>query len=423
MTKQNSLKSILFIVLALFVIGWRSSQLQMPIVAQDIETPTRPLLLTHYMPWYQTPDVSGYWGWHWTMNHFDPDQRDENGRQQFASHYLPLTGLYDSQDEAVLEYQVLLMKLSGIDGVIVDWYGTENFRDYAVLNESTGKLFDYVKRAGLKFVICYEDQTVKHMVAEKHIKQEDARSRGQEDMQYLQDNWFNNETYLRYQDQPLLFIFGPQYFRSPDDWETMFSGLDTAPSLVTLDRHMGFGALASYPWPPMHMAGGATLAPAALQAYLELFYRNARRNDFIVGGAFPAFHDIYKEAGVRSSYGYLDPQAGDTLKTTINLALENNADIIQLITWNDYGEGTMIEPTEETGYRYLEIVQETRRILNTTDELDFTFTTEDLRLPLQLFNLRKAYAADTAVQARLDEVFNAIIANDLSTATAILGEF
>src|SRR5688572_29912082 len=89
--------------------------------AQD-ETAERPLLLTHFMPWYQTPDVSGYWGWHWRMDHFDPS-KTVDGRQQIASQFMPLTGPYDSQDETVLEYQVLLMKLSGIDGVIVDWYG------------------------------------------------------------------------------------------------------------------------------------------------------------------------------------------------------------------------------------------------------------------------------------------------------------
>ena len=71
------------------------------------------------------------------MDHFQPSLQDENGRPDIASYTMPLTGPYDSSDDAVLEYQILLMKLSGIDGVIVDWYGMEDFWDYAVLNEST----------------------------------------------------------------------------------------------------------------------------------------------------------------------------------------------------------------------------------------------------------------------------------------------
>jgi hypothetical protein len=262
------------------------------------QTEQRPLLLAHYMPWYQTPEISGYWGWHWTMDHFDPEQGE------FASHYTPLIGLYDSQDDALLEYQVLLMRLSGIDGVIVDWYGTEDFRDYAVLNAATGKLFDYAKRAGLSFAICYEDLSVKFMVDEGVISEPERHANSQAAMQYAEQNWFNDSTYLRYQDQPLLFLYGPHYFRTPDDWQTIFSALDAPPALVTLDGFMDWAALSSYPWPPMHMAGGAELVPAVLESYLELFYRNARRRDYSIGGAFAGFHDIYAEAGVRSSFGW-----------------------------------------------------------------------------------------------------------------------
>lgn len=403
---------LLFILLCLTLIFGHSA-----IIAQE---DARPLLLAHYMPWYQTPAVSGYWGWHWTMEHFNPRKTNADGDPEVASHYMPLTGPYDSQDEAVLEYQVLLMKLSGIDGIIVDWYGTEDFRDYKVLNKATGKIFEYSKRAGLRFVICYEDQTVKHMLTEGHIASDEAIPRAQEDMLHIQENWSNDPAYVRFNDQPLLFIFGPQQFRSPSDWEAIFSPLDTPMSLVTLNAQMDFAALTGYPWPPMNMAGGAKLAPAAMQAYLELFYRNARRNELIVGSAFPSFHDIYKEAGVRSSYGYLDPEDGAILQQTIDLALASNVDLLQLVTWNDYGEGTMIEPTKQTGYKYLEIVQNTRRTLDTAD---FAFTAEDLTLPLQLYTLRKAHRADADIQVRLDEVFHAIVAGDLAAARAILEEF
>src|SRR5215470_5926416 len=59
----------------------------------------RPLIMVHYMPWYQTPATSGVWGWHWTMDHFNPNLKDENGKQSIASHYYPLTGPYDSSDD------------------------------------------------------------------------------------------------------------------------------------------------------------------------------------------------------------------------------------------------------------------------------------------------------------------------------------
>lgn len=385
----------------------------------DDDSADRPLLMAHYMPWYQTPDASGYWGWHWTMDHFDPTQPDANGRPQIASHFMPLTGAYDSQDDAVLEYQVLLMKLSGIDGVIVDWYGIDDFREYAVLNDATVRLFEHIKRAGLRFIICFEDQIYIHMTHDGYLSDDDAIPNAQGVMRYMQEQWFSDPAYLSYDGQPLLFTYGPQYFRNPDNWETIFSVLDTAPGLVTLDKHMDWAALSSYPWPPMAQSGGIELLDRTLERYLTLFYRNAQRHDLIVGSAFPGFLDIYAEAGVRASFGSINPHDGETLRDTLDLALEQNADIVQLVTWNDYGEGTIIEPTEEFGYQYLEIVQETRRAL----ESDFAPTAADLRLPLALFNARRAYAGDAGVNARLDGVFEAIVAGDTKTAAAILADY
>ncbi|MBI5960594.1 MAG: glycoside hydrolase family 99-like domain-containing protein [Chloroflexi bacterium] len=409
-TKQRPLKRIVCILVITLILGWQAMTTHIQPIQAD--TQERPLLLAHYMPWYQTPEISGQWGWHWTMDHFDPSQTDEKGRPQIASHFTPLTGPYDSNDDALLEYQVLLMKLSGIDGVIVDWYGMENFRDYAALNESTGKLFEYVKKAGLLFVICYEDQSIGHMVDANRLTAETARAHGQEVMQYMQTHWFSDDAYLKVDGSPVLFTFGPQYFKSSTDWENLFSVLETPPGLVTLDKHMVSGSLSSYPWPPMF---GITMNQAALEAYLEPFYRKAGRWEYIVGGAFPGFHDIYQEAGVRASYGYLDAEQGETFRFTLQMALDQNPDVIQLITWNDYGEGTNIEPTEEFGYQYLEIVQTTRQAAG-----DLPFTADDLRLPLQLFKLRKTSAGDVEVNTQLDTAFDALLTGNRDAAAAII---
>ena len=51
--------------------------------------------MVHYMPWYASKPFSGNWGWHWTMDHFNPDNIGANGKQQIASHYQPLTDAYD----------------------------------------------------------------------------------------------------------------------------------------------------------------------------------------------------------------------------------------------------------------------------------------------------------------------------------------
>ncbi|WP_119070518.1 glycoside hydrolase family 71/99-like protein [Aggregatilinea lenta] len=390
-----------------------------PVDAQpgNAEDSARPLLMAHTMPWYQSRAMRGNWGWHWTMEHYNPSEMGDNGRPDIASHFTPLTGPYDSGDPILLEYQTLLMKASGIDGVIVDWYGIKNYYDYDAINKNTAKLFEAVQKAKLKFAICYEDATVKILIDGGQITAEDAVAHGQDVMRYLHEHWFTDEAYLKAGGHPVLFTFGPQYFKSSTDWQTILSTVEPNPALVTLDGHRVVDELASYPWPPMQ--GGITLNHAAIEAYLTQFYRKAARGEYIVGGAFPGFYDIYAEAGVQASYGYLDAEDGETFRFTLQLALDQNPDVIQLITWNDYGEGTNIEPAEEYGYRYLETVQDVRRALPGGE--DFPYSADDLRLPFEIYTLRKDNYGDEAVNADLDAAAAAILSGDAPTAAEILG--
>ena len=377
----------------------------------------RPLFLAHFMPWYQTPNVSGYWGWHWTMNHFDPEKMNADGRREIASHYYPLTGPYDSMDEDNLEYQVLLMRLAGIDGVLVDWYGMEDFWDYAVLNQSTHALFAAAQKAKLLFAIVYEDQTIKHMVDNQHLSQSDALAHGAQVMKYMQDNWFESDTYVKLANRPVLLNFGPQYFAKSSDWETMFAGLTNPPLFFTLDNRLAPAATGAYPWPPMWKANSSgILTRKSLDEYLNMFYQKASRWDYLVTGAFPAFNDIYEEAGLGYGYGVLDPENGDTFRATLQQAIDHDPDIIQLVTWNDYGEGTIIEPTEEFGNQYLKMVQDARSLIDSA----FTFQHEDLRLPLRIYTLRKENKGDMQINSSLDNVFDLVISGAIDEATGIV---
>lgn len=377
----------------------------------------RPQFLAHYMPWYQTPEVSGYWGYHWTMNHFNPENMDSSGFRSIASIYYPLTGPYDSKDPLILEYQTLLMKLSGIDGVLVDWYGIEDFWDYGVLNEATHALFAAISKARLSFAIVYEDQTLTHMINNGHIEQNSALAHGQRVMNYLQENWFATDAYMKINGFPLLLTFGPQYFKNSSDWQTIFSNLTPQPLFFTLDNRLATVAAGAYPWPPMWKSiNSGILTRQALNEYLQQFYQKASQWDYLVTSAFPGFEDIYKRAGVGEGYGILDRQNGQTFKNTLQQAVETNPDVIQIVTWNDYGEGTIVEPTDEFEYQYLEIIRQTRGNMDS----DFLVQSEDLTLPFSIYKLRKEYRNDSRINASLDQIYHFIISNDIDSARILL---
>jgi hypothetical protein len=375
-------------------------------------------VMVYYMPWYAAKPYSDTWGWHWTMQHFDPDALSASGERRIASWYYPLIGPYDSGDPAVLEYHALLMKLSGIDGVIVDWYGFAQYLDYGVNNQAAAKLFEFTRKAGLKFSVCYEDQTIKHMIDGNYLAASNAIPHAQQVMLYLQTNFFSDPSYFRLNGKPLLLNFGPQYFLTASNWEDIFSVLAATnqPAFFTEDNRLTPGA-GAFSWPPMWMSQApgtaGVLSGAALKTYLNGFEQKAAAWPASISSAFPRFHDIYQKAGVRDYWGYLGDANGETLRETLSHAMTNSSAMVQIVTWNDFGEGTVVEPTREYGFRDLGIIQSFRRQYL---EKDFSYRTNDLSLPLRLYNARKQSGTNPGASAELDRIFTNIAAGNLQAA-------
>jgi hypothetical protein len=375
-------------------------------------------VMVYYMPWYTAKPYRDSWGWHWTMDHFNPDRMNALGERQIASWYYPLIGPYDSSDPAVLEYHVLLMKLAGVDGVIVDWYGSADFLDYGINNQATVKLFQFVRKAGLKFAICYEDQTIQHMMDGKYLAASDAILHARQEMLYLQTNFFADASYLRLRDEPVLLNFGPQHFLMSSNWEAIFSVLapTNQPAFFTEDNRLPVGR-GAFSWPPMWLSQapgtGGVLSGAALKSYLADFDQKAGTWPAFISSAFPRFHDIYQRAGVRNYWGYLGDRHGDTLRETLSRGMTNGSAIVQVVTWNDFGEGSMVEPTREYGYRDLGILQEYRRQYL---EPGFSPNTNDLTLAFRFYTLRRHAAANVAAAAELDRIFTNIVSGKLDAA-------
>lgn len=152
----------------------------------------------------------------------------------------------------------------------------------------------------------------------------------------------------------------------------------------------------------------------AMEDYLAGFEQKAVNWPSFISSAFPRFHDIYAQAGVGPSYGRLEDAAGQTLTRTLERALTNKSVFVQLVTWNDFGEGTIIEPTVQNGFRDLGIVQSLRK-----KHMDpgFSRTTNDLALVFRMFQLRQR-GTNSAVSAELDRAAANIISGDLAAARA-----
>lgn len=363
---------------------------------------SRPLILAHYMPWYAAKPFSDHWGWHWTMNHFDPEKETE-GKRQIASKYHPLIGPYDSGDPHVLEYHLLLMKLAGIDGVIVDWYGLTDYRDYAILNRNTTRMLEQCERLKMKFVICYEDQTIPALVEANRVAASERVSHAVSEIDWLGKYWFKSGSYVKLDNNPVLLSFGHSGL-TPVEWNQCLARLKSPVTYFSQDIRRE-GAIGAFGWP----------APKVGMTQVDKFLLESAKWPSSIPAAFPRFDDIYREAGVGEGYPQLPDDSGRTLQMTLQKALNSKAKIIQIATWNDWGEGTQIEPSIEFGYRDLEHMQR----VNFNDER--RIKKADLRLPITILELRRAKTGIDS-QKTLDAISQQIVGGAIDSARQKLEE-
>lgn len=368
---------------------------------------TATLLSVHYMPWFFTKDYDGFWGSHWTMNTQNPDVVDENGERQLAAHFYPLIGPYSSKDLAAVEYHLLLMKLSGIDAVMIDWYGTYDVYDYKDNLEGANALIHKMDEVGLKFAIVYEDRTVEAVINNNLAST--AVEAAKNDFNYIQSTYFSKNSYLVIDEKPLAMVFTPVFIENGSAWSQIVEDLSPKPHFLSLweqKSDLGVVGTGEYSWVYNGNNNHATL--------LQNFYNRINRLELGIGSAYPGFKDFYEEGGYGKVIGWEIPHNNtQTLKQTLALATTHSLKHLQLVTWNDFGEGTMIEPTIEFGYAMLEEVQSFSGL---------SYDANDLALVTDLYTFRKKHAANAEIQLMLDQVFYYLVSLQIDEARELLME-
>jgi hypothetical protein len=343
----------------------------------------------HIMPWFETKESQGSWGIHWTMANKNPDIVDGSGRREIAAHYYPEIGPYASGDPAVVEYQLLLMKYAGVDGVLIDWPGTVQAWDYPSNLRNTEAIIQGCKNVGLEYAIVYEDHNIKMAYDAGFIP--DMLAAARKDMEYLRDRYFSGGNYIYHNGAPLLLVFGPQAFKNPSEWSNIFSVLPQKPHFLTLwyqSQEAAGHSAGEYCWIYFDFLDG-----------LRHYYNN-HQPGFKMGGAYPGFHTFYAQGGWPGPDWGIPVNTG-TWSQTLDLAIGGNVPMIQLNTWNDYGEGTMLEPTREFGNQFLTILQQ---------KISAVYGEDELNLVKALYDKRVLYKGDAAKQAELDLVAADLIA-------------
>ena len=359
----------------------------------------------HYMPWFESPATLGGndWGFHWEFNNRNPNIVDAQGKRQIASHYYPKIGPYASRDPHVIEYHLLLMKYAGVDGVMINWYGQQGTNgDIGNLLTSSNAIVDRVDDAGLEFGVVFEDRFAGNI---EHAKT---------NVRYLRDNYFNRPDYIRHgsADDPLMMVFGPITFQQPSQWTQILAEAGEDVELLTLwyeSNEAGANADGEFAWIYEEESQDNHFSHQS-----NFLQTRAVQIDTASASVYPGFNDYYQEGGLGNVVPFEIPHNnGETLQQLFALVNQRkaNIDMLQLATWNDFSEGTMFEPTVETGFAYLEQLQ------------DFTgvpYGKAELELIYRLYRARKNHAGDAAKQALLDQAAASLAALDVPAAQLAL---
>jgi hypothetical protein len=305
-----------------------------------------PLVLAFHYPWYGTPDgPAGRWR-HWNharlampgervLGFHDPRRRTVTGRPDLGATHAPAGGPYDSQDPALLRTQVHDARAAGLDGFVVSWWGRESEEARAF-----GRVLAAAGGSGLQVAPYYEAGELWRRGGPGIAA----------DLEGLLDRHAEAPGFLRLDGTPVVFVYAAHRVRPPV-WDYVRRRLAARGRRVVLIGDAArpewlarFDALHVYSPVPVLARGGDLAA-----VYRDLAARARAAGVPFLAAVAPGFDDRVIRAP-----GTVVPRAGGaTYDATWELALSVRPAGVLVASWNEWHEGSEIEPSREHGTRYL----------------------------------------------------------------------
>ena len=267
------------------------------------------------------------------------------------AHYLPWWGPdprgvavgYRSDDPSQALRTFEDMHSRGVDGVVVDWYGKGHFVDTAW-------------KASMPALARFPRMTFSIMIDSGTFKFNACRGCDLTDtilyhLDYAAREYFTSKQYLRYDGHPVVFEFAIEA-AGKADWARIRAA---HPEIYWIHTHAsGFDVPYSnggFVWVQPSSRMLAHVGSLRDRAHRARFYEFAMKKGsgpITVGGAWSGFDDS-RAPWAAAEPSYLEQACGQTWLDTFR-SINDRYDarhqlpFVQLITWNDYEEGTALEP-------------------------------------------------------------------------------
>jgi hypothetical protein len=240
---------------------------------------------------------------------------------------------YSSTDATQIKNQISDMVSRGIDGVVIDWYGPNNSMDQAtqlVMAEAE-------RHPGFTFALMVDQGAIKWDSCSGCSPQQALTSQ----LQYVEQKYFSSPAYMTRQGQPVITNFNIDLSYTID-WNAVNTALSTRP-LFLFQNDNGFSHTlsgGSYSW----------VMPTTTDygmGYLASFYDTGMSfpGQQTIGAVYKGFNDTLAAWGSGRIMGQQCGQTWLQTFTEINGRYNSGKQLsdLQLVTWNDYEEGSEIE--------------------------------------------------------------------------------
>lgn len=247
---------------------------------------------------------------------------------------------YDSADPNQVHKQLDDMQSRGIQGAIVDWYGTDSSQAH-VNDAANAVMQDAQDRNGFQFAIM-EDAGGGPQIC---VQTPGCDVTGQviSDLNYIMRHYAQSPAYIQVKGHPAVFFFGLEQF--PVDWNKVRASVKGKPVFIFRNA-VGFQAPQTnggFSWVNINTADPNDWG----QAYLDSFYATGLEHGdkAVVGSGYKGFNDTISGW---SGHRILNQNCGQTWLATLDeigkyYGSDPKLSGVQLVTWNDYEEGTEIE--------------------------------------------------------------------------------
>jgi Glycosyl hydrolase family 99/Bacterial SH3 domain len=244
---------------------------------------------------------------------------------------------YASADPAAIARQIQQAQGAGIDAFVVSWLGPNNPTD---TNFKT--MLGLAQHAGFAATIDFE------------AEQYGSRDAVINALTYVQDNLMNQSAFLRSQaGKPILFFWREQNF-SISDWETIRNAVDPNHQQIWIAEGVDISYQQVFDGHHLYSIAWSPDVNYTLSNWANRVHQEGA-DKIWVATVMPGYDDTRTARPDRFARARNN---GDFYRTTWQAAINTNPDFIIIDSFNEWVEGSMIEPSVTYGNLYLDLTRQ-----------------------------------------------------------------